>query len=145
MAFSIISCECMRGYFFATDFLAEELDLRLLGLFDARFGAFGFTAERAFLLELRLVDRLGALGAAAVRGRERLRDFFFLGAFGLEADRALLLLLERLGALGAAAARALEERLRDLLAFLLGALGEAAARAFELLRERLRLRALLER
>merc|ERR1719494_1367530 len=128
MAFSIISCECMRGYFFATDFLAEELDLRLLGLFDARFGAFGFTAERAFLLELRLVDRLGALGAAAVRGRERLRDLLFLGAFGFAAERDLLLLLARLGALGAAAARAFEERLRDLLAVLLGAFGLEADR-----------------
>merc|ERR1719245_1897877 len=100
------------------------LALDLLQLFDARLGALGVTAARAFLLELRLVERLGALGAAAALVleplRERLRDLLFLGAFGFAADRALLLLLDRLGALGAAAARAFEpflERLRDLLAF----------------------------
>merc|ERR1719373_1276059 len=113
----------MRGYFLVTGFLAEDLALTLdlLRLFDARLGALGVTAARAFLLELRLVERLGALGAAAALDleplRERLRDLLFLGAFGLAAERALLLLLERLGALGAAAARVFEERLRDLLAF----------------------------
>merc|ERR1712098_525725 len=68
--------------------------------------------ERAFLLELRLVERLGALGAAAARALEAfrglLRDLLFLGAFGFAAERALLRLLERFGALGAAAALALE-------------------------------------
>merc|ERR550534_3251580 len=73
-------------------------------------GAFGLTAERALLL--RLLERLGALGAAAARTLElflerlRLRLRLFLGAFGLEAERALLLrLLERFEALAFLAAR----------------------------------------
>merc|ERR550534_1244473 len=97
--------------------------LRLLLRLRLFLGAFGLEAERALLL---LLERLGALGAAAALAFEPLRLLLrlrlFLGAFGLEAERALLLLLERFGALGAAAERALE-----------------------LLRERLRLRALLER